>query len=369
MKVCLLRSLGAALLGLTFLSFPAAAQTTPPAQTISLTAYRDLLSEYEAGAARQGMSRAQATALRQRFQAILAVSCPDGHLVTVDNSREIATLDQMAAHPGRRADKEDATRIVLLNDLIAPPTAPLPPRGDAGALARQILAAREFKDAAAPVPPRTWWDDLMESIQKKIADFLNWLFGGKRSPSGKAVPGLAPFIVYTLYFLAAVGALIGLYYLARSLVEYRRTVRRRTGALAGLDLDELALPDPLASSRELAERGDYRGALRLAYIASLRRLAQAGLLVLQENRTNWEYQRSLRRRSTLAYDVLLPATRLFDAVWYGGRQATPAEYEIVVAAHDALPTAPAAGSTATSSTPTAAATAATTPAAKDGNPW
>jgi len=365
MKARLHRSLGAAVVGLALLVLPAAAQTTKPAQTMSLTAYRDLVREYRTGA-QQGMTRAQATALRERFQAILAVSRRDGRLVTVDNSREIATLDRMGAHPGRPAGAADAARVALLGDLMAPGR-PLPPRGDPGDLARQILAAREFKDAAAPVPPRTWWDDLMESIQKKIQDFLNRLFGGNRGPSGKAVPGLAPFVVYTLYFLAAVGALIGLYYLARWLMEHR-SVRRRTGALAGLDLDEFALPDPLGSSRDLAERGDYRGALRLAYIASLRRLAQAGLLVLQENRTNWEYQRSLRRRSTLAYDVLLPATRLFDIVWYGGRQATLAEYEIVAAAHDGLPAAPAAGGTATS--PVTAETAVTTPpASKDANPW
>ena len=41
-------------------------------------------------------------------------------------------------------------------------------------------------------------------------------------------------------------------------------------------------------------------ALRLAYIASLRRLEAAGLLVLEKDKTNWEYQRGLRSRSPAA---------------------------------------------------------------------
>jgi hypothetical protein len=214
------------------------------------------------------------------------------------------------------------------------------PRGAGDALqqGRAILATTEFKDAAASVQPKTAWETFLEGIQKTIRDFLDRLFRRQNAPDPKPVPWLAQFVVYTLYFLATVGALIGLYYLGRWAVERRAATGGERGR-TGFDLGDLSLADPLASSRQLAERGDYRGALRLAYLASLQRLSRARLLVLRENRTNWEYQRALRSRSTLAYDVLLPATRLFDEAWYGDRQATPEEYEVVVAAHDALPIA------------------------------
>ena len=70
-------------------------------------------------------------------------------------------------------------------------------------------------------------------------------------------------------------------------------------------------------------------------------LQRAGLLVLADDRTNWEYQRALRGRADAAYQSLLPVTRDFDRIWYGHRRATRAEYDRAVAAHDALPDPPA----------------------------
>jgi hypothetical protein len=304
---------------------------------VSLAAYRRLIADYDRGT-RRGLSRPEAEALRLRLQHVLAVALPDGRLVTVDNSKEITTLGRAVATQGAwKANAPTHRRIALLNALVADAHTPRG-AGDALQQGRAILATTEFKDAAASVQPKTAWETFLEGIQKTIRDFLDRLFRRQNAPDPKPVPWLAQFVVYTLYFLATVGALIGLYYLGRWAVERRAATGGERGR-TGFDLGDLSLADPLASSRQLAERGDYRGALRLAYLASLQRLSRARLLVLRENRTNWEYQRALRSRSTLAYDVLLPATRLFDEAWYGDRQATPEEYEVVVAAHDALPIA------------------------------
>jgi hypothetical protein len=65
----------------------------------------------------------------------------------------------------------------------------------------------------------------------------------------------------------------------------------------------------------------------------------------------------LRGTSRPVYDTLLPATRLFDRVWYGEENATEAEYQRVVAVHDALP----ASSAEVASAPTATAPAGVAP--------
>jgi hypothetical protein len=336
----------------------------------SLAQYRRLIADYDR-LSQRGMSFAEADAFKRRFQSLLAVSLPDGRLVTLENSREIATLARAtAAHGPWKADASDRARIALLDEMVKR-AVPLPPRGDAHRLAEAILARAEFMNATAPAPKKSKWETFLENIQNAIRDFLNRLFRRQPAPEAKPVPWLAQFVVYTLYFFAAVGALIGLYYIGRWALEYRKA-RRGGPVRAGFNQGELALPDPLAASRQFAERGDFRGALRLAYLATLRRLSHAGLLTLQENRTNWEYQRALRTRSTLAYDVLFPATRLFDAVWYGDRPATRAEYEAVVAAHDALPPnlSSITSTTASSSARSESGTAPTTVSERrDGNPW
>ena len=115
--------------------------------------------------------------------------------------------------------------------------------------------------------------------------------------------------------------IVGLYY-GFTYVKFGRGPKKtkKSGALGtGLDLDDLGIADPLAHARALAEQSDFREAVRYVYIASLRKLAGSGLVTLQENRTNWEYQRSLRSRSATVYDTLLPGTRLFDRIWYVGK--------------------------------------------------
>ena len=263
----------------------------------------------------------------------------------VDNAQEIAVLRAIESRSAKAVSATDKVRAALLQRLNAPPppaVAGRDPRADASA----ILAADEFRPAQLPVAQKSWFAQWLESVQKQFLKWLRSIFG--KAPRFRAIPGLAEFIYYMLIALLVIAALVGLFFLARFFVE-RYAGKERSVKPGGRGVDLLMdIADPLGEAQRSANAGDYRTALRLAYIASLRRLAGAGLIVLQENYTNWEYQTALRRRSEDAYVTLLPATRLFDYVWYGDRPATAAEYEAVVAAHNALPrTAPPANLTAT----------------------
>jgi hypothetical protein len=351
------------------------------ADEVPLSEYRALIHDYHT-AAKDRLNRYSASSLKQRFERIDAVRMPDGARIPVDNSPDIAILT--AALNRRPSQSEYETTIARARALDAALRAAPPAlRGDPKQQAFAILAAPEFKElreTQRPPQSRSW----LERLARSIARWLDRIFN-RRMPNAPPVadplPGLVEAVRITLYVLAGAGALFGVYLLARYLASrpelFRRTKRTGIGKDA---LSEDSLPDPLGASRNLAAQGDYRSALRLAYIASLRRLAAAGLLVLQENKTNWEYQRHLRRRSTSAYDVLLPATRLFDEVWYGQRQATAQEYERVAAAYDALPVAPvavpgddAASGDATPATRNFSQIGSTTPARRPpregDNPW
>lgn len=328
---------------------PAAAASPP----IPLADYRALIADARRNADR-GLDPIRARMLRQRLARVRQVAEPDGRRTAVDNR---ALLDALARAAGNSANArtQAASRLHTLDAALTPPRRTgdtgVTDSADARQQARNILQADEFRRAAQTAPPKSWlekrWEALGRWWGRQWAAFSRWLrqlFGGIKGPnlpSGtpRWLAATALFLFRARWALLALAVVAVLYFTLRGrrLPALRRAGRRGGGT--GLDLDEDALPDPLGAARERAQAGDYRSALRLAYIASLRRLAGSGLLVLEPNRTNWEYQRTLRNASRPAYDTLLPATRLFDRVWYGEENATEAEYQRVVAVHDALPAA------------------------------
>jgi hypothetical protein len=73
------------------------------------------------------------------------------------------------------------------------------------------------------------------------------------------------------------------------------------------------------------ERGEARLALRALYLAGLAHLAHRELIRLARHKSNWDYDRELRRRARgnegllTAFDANLMA---FEASWYGDHVVT-----------------------------------------------
>jgi hypothetical protein len=81
-------------------------------------------------------------------------------------------------------------------------------------------------------------------------------------------------------------------------------------------------------ARQRAHSGDYRDAFRLAYIAMLVALDSDGQVRLHHAHTNWEYVRGLKARDlNRLHDIMLPATRDFDRIWYGFHPADQSDFE------------------------------------------
>lgn len=320
---------------------------TPPTQhstpaSTPLSEYRRLLTDYQTATAK-GLTPEEAKNLRPRFEAAKSVELPGGGRIAPDNSAEIAVLNATVKRGKPRKEAFVKARGTLLNDLNAPPNGARSPVAravnDPKAQAKKILSAKEFAPAEQAPAQKNALAQALEWIDKQWKKLWGWLFGG--GGKMKPVPWLAEFTLYVIYAILGVAALVGLFLLVRFLMTRHENREGRIASATGQGMDLLFdIADPLGEAKNSAAQGDYRAALRLAYIASLRRLAGTGYLVLQENRTNWECQNSLRRRSTDAFAALLPATRLFDAVWYGNRPATAAEYQAVIAAHDSLPVVP-----------------------------
>ena len=305
------------------------------AQSMSVRDYRALIGSTRR-AVESGLTPEKARALQDRLRRVRTVKEPDGRQVAVDNRELARVFARAAAGPKaarEQARTEAAARLRTLDEVLGGGRA-VPAVADPRQQALRVLATEEFRRAFETTRPKTWLEKQWERIGKAISNFLERIFGRRRG-MGRGGALLGQAVIFVLYFLAVVAAIFAVYGLW-TLVRDRR-IKSRKAAGTGLDLSAEDVPDPLGAARERATAGDYRAAVRLTYIACLRRLHGAGLLYLANDRTNWEYQRALRARSPEVYDTLLPVTRLFDRVWYGHTPATREEYERAVAAHDALP--------------------------------
>ena len=154
-----------------------------------------------------------------------------------------------------------------------------------------------------PPAAETWWDRLWDWIG-------DHLFGWMRDPrAGRAFE----WFIYALAALGIVFALLRLLKMETTGVFQARSARPSL-ALETLDEDLLQMDfDRLIDEAVAAQQ--FRRAVRLLYLRTLQRLAEAGLIEWQRDKTNHAYIGELRRpalRPALAH-----LTGLFEFVWYG----------------------------------------------------
>jgi hypothetical protein len=294
------------LTALFLLVFPASADPT------SHSLWRDLVRSYE-----KGVREEDADARRVAAEGLKKVRevkrDSDGALVKVDTKAFPST-----------ANRETKLFGAQLKELAEAKTRPA--GADPAKQAKEILARPEFTDATGGRSKKSALERWLEDVFKKISKWLEGLRPpglGRGNPD--AIVGFAETMRYFLYFLGGVGVLVLGYHLVRAARDagWFRWQRKKKKTSAEDDpLLDASIVDPLREARAAEQAGEWRQAVRLLYIAALRVLRERGWLVLEANRTNWEYQRLLTQRAPELARLLLPATRRFDRIWYGKRMAT-----------------------------------------------
>ena len=89
-----------------------------------------------------------------------------------------------------------------------------------------------------------------------------------------------------------------------------------------------------------AEAGAWAEAVRERLRAMVRTLEERGVVDGTPGRTADEIAREAREALPHSAELIRSAARTFDEIWYGGRVATSAAYEVVTAADDAVRTEP-----------------------------
>ncbi|NLN78493.1 MAG: hypothetical protein GX141_06215 [Armatimonadetes bacterium] len=195
---------------------------------------------------------------------------------------------------------------------------------------KQILARPEYQ----PTPPSTfdkWAKRIGETIKKWLGIFARWLFS-RLSINEK--PELWNIVGA---WAAVVGFVVLLALLIKRTIAWGRRQIKDDMPQQDSTFNIYSACEHIRQAADFADSGDYRGAFKAAYLASIAYLDEIKALRFERSHTNWEYLQELRQKGhSVAYDQLLPLTSDFDRKIYGGEACLRDDYLKAVKIYDQL---------------------------------
>ncbi|HMB26683.1 MAG TPA: DUF4129 domain-containing protein [Blastocatellia bacterium] len=165
-------------------------------------------------------------------------------------------------------------------------------------------------------------------IKEFIARLLRKLFGGSPARAPQTGGAGLVMVLRALIFLVVVAALIfGAAKLVRRFqIRQKPAKEAETREALGEEIPEyVTAADLFAMASELARQGEYRKAIRRAYIALLCDLDQRGKLRLGRSKTNRDYLDAMSSEQRI-YPTFSVMTLAFERAWYGQARATEEEF-------------------------------------------
>lgn len=286
------------------------------------------LSDYQARL-QQGLSRLQAASPKQRPQALEQLIWLLPQTEEISFGEQTVRVDNAWLHKFVDAFMEESdpsSREELYNDIQAHLVVLLEQVNQANAKPSPserprlmaILNRSEFLHSHSNSP----FQHFRRWVSEQLSRLFDWLPGWQRDHNPWT--GGLKLVVWIMIGLVS-------FLLARSLL---RRANRAAGqkpphpaALLGVQIAPHATPNEFSiKASELAERGDYRGAVRYLYIALLYHLHQYGLIQLDASSTNHEYVQRMRHESTL-FSAVQSMTHQFDSIWYGQQMPSEQHYQ------------------------------------------
>lgn len=163
--------------------------------------------------------------------------------------------------------------------------------------------------------PSDWWNDLI----KRVANLLQSLF---HNIDGQKA---APIVVWSLVAILGLLLLLFFYFIWKKRPKFFQRDKQVGVPYDVISEAELYDTDFARSLEDALARNDYRAAVRLIYLQTLRITADRGGIEWQIFKTPTEYVRELRPESLRPHFQQL--TNIFLRVRYGNYSATPELFE------------------------------------------
>lgn len=165
--------------------------------------------------------------------------------------------------------------------------------------------------------------ELIDDAMRAIQDFLNALTVRIPGVGDTSLIGNIMQIVVIVIGCACV--VLVMYALFKRLRNLQKQKQLSSGGAVVLEL-ELDSKGWQAEAERLAQKKEYREALRALYFSFLRRLDEVEILKFSPTRTNYEYWYALARNKQMQQDFRDLADIVEDS-WFGWLQPTNQDYE------------------------------------------
>jgi hypothetical protein len=198
---------------------------------------------------------------------------------------------------------------------------------------RQILSQPEYNRVYPKDTTPKWWKQFLDKAGNFITNVLKWLLGSLSLHSEQA--GRLTSFVFACLVVMAFFALLALI-----ISRISRRIRASVESSAELAAGDYDIPSSrllTSEAAKLADAGDWRGAFRCVYLASISHLDETGALRFERSRTNREYLRELDKngKETLR-DQLRPLVTNFDRKFYGRERCDKADYLNALAVYERI---------------------------------
>jgi Na+-transporting methylmalonyl-CoA/oxaloacetate decarboxylase gamma subunit len=188
-----------------------------------------------------------------------------------------------------------------------------------------ILARPEYQPEEERESTIARW---IRRIKEFIVQLLRQLFG---RPSARAPQtggaGLVMVLRALILLVVAAALIFGAAKLVRRFQARQKPAEKAETreALGEVIPEHATAADLFAMASDLARQGEYRKAIRRAYIALLCDLDQRGKLRLGRSKTNRDYLDAMRSEQRI-YPTFSVMTLAFERAWYGQTRATEEEF-------------------------------------------
>jgi hypothetical protein len=235
----------------------------------------------------------------------------------------------------------------------ATPNAARLPTAEVNQQLDRVLTAPEYawRNASKVEAPPSWLEQFNDFLRDSLASFGHALDRLGRAisrwflslfPHVSGIPtdgdGMSA-VAQVLSWVTIIGAAVVLTLILAKIISRRPGVTPPPAPAAASipDLesedttaDQLPEDEWLRLARQKVEEGDLRQALRALFLAALSLLGAQGLVLIRKSKSNFDYERELRRKlnSVPDLDEIFSADRkLFERCWYGAHPVTIAEFD------------------------------------------